>query len=72
MEVGARGSYRVRVRWSPYWHVSGGCATRTPDGLTQVTTPSAGLVELRFGLSVARGLQTLAGTIPACSKKADR
>jgi hypothetical protein len=69
--VGAPGSYRVRLRWSPYWHTSTGCVTRTPDGLTRITTDQAGMVELRFGVSVRRGLQTLAGTIPACSKTAD-
>jgi hypothetical protein len=65
------GTYKVRLRWSPYWHASTGCATRTPDGMTKVTTPRAGLVELRFAVSVKRGLQTLAGTIPSCSKTAD-
>jgi hypothetical protein len=66
--VGAPGTYRVRVRWSPYWHSSAGCVSRTADGLTRITTREAGLVELRFGVSVTRGLQTLAGTIPGCSK----
>ncbi|MGZ4339175.1 MAG: hypothetical protein ACXVQ3_03880 [Gaiellaceae bacterium] len=65
------GAYRVRVRWSPYWHASTGCVARTPDGLTRITTAQAGLVELRFRVSVTRGLQTLTGTIPACSTTAD-
>jgi len=66
--VGAPGTYRVRVRWSPYWHSSTGCVSRTADGLTKITTQETGLIELRFGVSVKRGLQTLAGTIPGCSK----
>ena len=65
------GTYRVRIRWSPYWHASAGCVSRTPDGLTKITTKETGLVELRFGVSVKRGLQTLAGTIPGCSKTQD-
>jgi hypothetical protein len=65
------GSYRVRIRWSPYWHSSSGCVSRTPDGLTRITTQETGLVELRFGVSVKRGLQTLAGTIPGCSRTQD-
>ena len=64
----APGTYRVRIRWSPYWHVSSGCVGRAPDGMTSVSVPNAGLFELRFGVSVTRGLQTLAGTIPTCSK----
>jgi hypothetical protein len=67
-EVGAPGTYRVRVRWSPYWQSSEGCVAKTADGMTRVTARHAGLVELRFRISVTRGLQTLAGTIPACSK----
>jgi len=67
-EVEAPGTYRVRVRWSPYWQSSIGCVARTKDGLTRITIPEAGLVELRFQISVTRGLQTLAGTIPGCSK----
>src|SRR3954447_18069937 len=66
--VDAPGTYRVRVRWSPYWHSSTGCVSRTADGLTKITTHETGLVELRFGVSLTRGLQTLAGTIPGCSK----
>jgi hypothetical protein len=69
--VDAPGTYRVRIRWSPYWHASTGCVSRTPDGLTKITTHEAGLVELRFGVSVKRGLQTLAGTIPGCSRTQD-
>lgn len=69
--LGAPGTYRVRIRWSPYWRSSSGCVARTTDGLTKITTPYAGLVELRFAVSVRRGLQTLAGTIPACSKTAN-
>ena len=69
--VSVPGTYRVRIRWSPYWHSSSGCVARTPDGLTRITTREAGLVELRFGVSVTRGLQTLTGTIPRCSRTPD-
>ncbi|HET7127988.1 MAG TPA: hypothetical protein VFJ93_02815 [Gaiellaceae bacterium] len=70
--VGAPGTYRIRVRWSPYWHSSNGCVSRAPDGLTRITTRETGLIELRFGVSVKRGLQTLTGTIPGCSRTQDR
>ena len=71
MEVQRRGTYVVRVRWSPYWRSSTGCAAKGPDGMTRVTTRETGLVELDFQVSVKRGLETLAGTIPACSKTPD-
>jgi hypothetical protein len=69
--VGAPGTYRVRVRWSPYWQSSTGCVSRARDGLMKLTTRETGLVELRFRVSVKRGLQTLAGTIPGCSRTQD-
>ena len=70
--VDAPGTYRVRVRWSPYWRSSAGCVAKTRDGMTRIVASHAGLVELRFRMSVTRGLQTLAGTIPRCSKKPER
>jgi hypothetical protein len=70
-EVGAPGSYLVRLRWSPYWRASTGCVARSTDGMTRVAVAHAGLVELRIAVSVTRGLETLAGTIPACSRTQD-
>jgi hypothetical protein len=58
------GDYRVKVRWSPYWHASSGCVSKTKDGMTRLLVRHAGLVELDFKLSVGRGLQTLAGRSP--------
>jgi hypothetical protein len=66
--VDAPGTYRLRVRWSPYWRSSAGCVGKTRDGMSRVTVRHAGLVELSFRMSVTRSLQTLAGTIPGCSK----
>ena len=65
MTIAAPGSYRVRIRWSPYWRASAGCVSRTRDGMTRITTREAGLLELSFGLDVRRGLQTLTGLTPA-------
>jgi hypothetical protein len=55
------GTYRVKVRWSPYWRASSGCVSKAKDGMTLLTVRHAGLTELGFRLSVGRGLQTLAG-----------
>jgi hypothetical protein len=62
--VDAPGTYRVKVRWSPYWRASSGCVSKTRDGMTRLAVRHAGLVELRFRLSVGRSLQTLAGLSP--------
>lgn len=58
------GTYRVKVRWSPYWHATAGCVSKAKDGMTLLTVPRAGLVELAFRLSVGGGLRTLAGITP--------
>jgi len=63
-EAGKPGTYRVRVRWSPYWRVPGGCVEKTADGLTKLHIRHAGMFELVFSLDVTRGLQTLAGSAP--------
>lgn len=63
-EVGAPGSYKVRVRWSPYWRTPAGCVSRTSDGYTRVAVPRAGYVQLSFTLGVTSGLQALAGDAP--------
>jgi len=63
-ELGAPGVYRVKVRWTPYWHASQGCVSRTQDGLVRLAVPHAGLTELSFGVSVQQGLKALAGVTP--------
>jgi hypothetical protein len=65
MMLDAPGTYRVRVRWSPYWRASTGCVSKTADGMTELSARQPGTVELAFGLSVRRGLQTLTGLTPA-------
>jgi hypothetical protein len=62
--VDAPGDYRVKVRWSPYWRASSGCVAKAEDGMVRLHARSAGLVELRFGIDVHRGLQALAGRSP--------
>jgi hypothetical protein len=62
--VGVPGDYLVKVRWSPYWRASSGCVAKTDDGMLALQARRAGLVELRFGLDVHRGLQALAGRSP--------
>ena len=50
------GSFVVRIRYTPRWHVSSGAAavTRAPDGWTQVTAAGPGPigVDVAFGLTL--------------------
>ena len=46
----APGSYLVRVRYTPYWKPVGAavCVASAAHGMTEVTTPAAGIVDLRL------------------------
>ena len=59
------GRYRVKVRWSPYWHTSQGCVWRGADGTVRVQARNAGLVDLRVKVNVSSGLAALAGRTPS-------
>lgn len=56
-EVGLRvrkpGEALVRVRWTPYWHVRGGCVERAGDW-TRVAAPEAGTLRLTVRFSPER------------------
>ena len=43
-EVGAPGTYRLAVRWTPTWRVEAGdvCVEEAPDGMTLVVASDAG------------------------------
>ena len=61
------GTYRIAVRWSPYWKASGGaCLSDRKDGMTQLRTGGPETVRLVFDVNVGRALDTLAGEQPAC------
>jgi hypothetical protein len=69
LRVGGPGTYRVAVRWSPYWSTPAGCVAKGADGMVRVLTKQAGLINLNFDVSVQNGLETLAGisSSNACS-----
>jgi hypothetical protein len=47
-EVGAPGSYRLALRWTPTWRVEAGdvCLEEAPDGMTRVVARAPGAFEL--------------------------
>jgi len=67
LEVGAPGTYRVALRWSPYWQSAQACVAKAKDGMVLVRVPRSGLVDLTFALSVHSGLDALAGVTPKSS-----
>ena len=66
VSVGTGGTYRIAVRWSPYWHASLGCLAKGKDGMLRLTTRRARFVRLTFQVSAARALEELAGQQPTC------
>ncbi|HTR89531.1 MAG TPA: hypothetical protein VMG62_05420, partial [Solirubrobacteraceae bacterium] len=53
------GTYLARVRFSPYWRVSGGagCVARGPEGWTYVTAPRGESMRVGISFSLARVFQ---------------
>ena len=62
------GRYLVRVRYTPYWKPDGlpACVSRGPDGMTEVSTPAAGLVDLSLVPSLKTVADTVTSTRPGC------
>lgn len=55
------GRYRVATSWSPYWRVTRGCLERAPDGMTLLSTHTAGTVTMSFDVEARALVATLAG-----------
>jgi hypothetical protein len=64
IDVTKAGTYRVAVRWSPYWQAAGACTLKGKDGMLRVRAAAPGLINLTFSVSVQRSLETLAGSVP--------
>jgi hypothetical protein len=62
LDVARAGTYRVAIRYTPYWSVSSGCVRRASDGMTRLTAPRAGRVGLAFSWTPERALDVIAGT----------
>jgi hypothetical protein len=60
------GSYRIAVRWTPYWHASSGCLRKSRDGMLRLSTRRARLVRIVFRVDASRALDQLAGQRPGC------
>ena len=64
LRIGAPGTYRVAVSWSPYWKASHGCLAHTRDKMVALTVHRAGPVELTVDVSAGAALATLEGESP--------
>jgi len=64
--VRKRGTMRIAVKYSPYWHASKGCLSEGKDGMLRLTNLHARVVTIVFDVSAGRALRTLAGERPDC------
>ena len=60
------GTYRVAVRWSPYWHASTGCLARTRTGMVTLRMRAAATVSMAFDVDPSSLLDAFAGSAPTC------
>jgi hypothetical protein len=67
LELSRAGSYRLALRYSPYWTAGRICISETPDGMTRLVAPRPGIVDLDLEFTASRALDVLAGRRPACS-----
>ena len=61
------GTYRIAVRYSPYWRTSHGCLSKGKDGMLRLATRRPRTVQLVFDVNAGRALSQLEGDAPVCS-----
>ncbi len=67
VRVDEPGTYRVAIRYSPYWMASTGCLDPGKDSMIRLRAPGAGVIELRFHVNARRAFAAFAGRHPqAC------
>jgi hypothetical protein len=64
--VNRGGTYRIAVRYSPYWRASDGCLRQGKDGMLQLQTRAARAISIVFRLDASHALAELAGDPPNC------
>ena len=61
------GTYRIAVRYSPYWRASDGCLGKGKDGMLRLTTRRARVSRIGFIVSADSAFDQLAGQRPSCT-----
>jgi hypothetical protein len=60
------GTYRVAIRYTPYWSAHGVCIAPTAGGMFDVQTRRVGIVRLGFDITPGVALATMAGSHRSC------
>jgi hypothetical protein len=66
VRVTRAGTYRLAVRWSPYWQASTGCLTRAHGGMLRLRTLAAATIGIVFDVDANSLLDAFAGAAPTC------
>jgi len=64
LRVARAGTYRIAVRYTPYWHTSTGCVTEDKQRMIRLVVGGAGLVKMTFRLDASSVLNEMAGGQP--------
>jgi hypothetical protein len=62
------GTYRVAVRWSPYWRTSTGCLARARGGMLSLRTRTPATVRLVFDVDARSLFHAFSGAAPTCPR----
>jgi hypothetical protein len=66
LDLARAGTYRVAIRYTPYWSVSSGCVSQTRDGMTALTVAQGGSVLLSVHWTAEGALDVAAGGPARC------
>jgi hypothetical protein len=72
LHVPQRGTYRIAVRWSPYWRSSTGCLLRGPHGMLWLRLKHEATVRISFDVDGGSLWRAFAGTKERCALPASR
>jgi hypothetical protein len=61
------GTYRIAVRYSPYWRASHGCLSKGADGMLRLATRRPRDVQLVFDVDAGRAISQLEGDTHVCT-----
>jgi hypothetical protein len=64
IRAAAAGTYRLAIRYSPYWLASSGCLDPGEDSMIRLWIPSRGTVKLSIHVNARRALDAFAGNHP--------
>ena len=67
VRVSRGGTYRIAVRWSPYWRASTGCLSRAGGGMLRLRTRTAATVRIGFDVDASSLFDAFADAAPRCS-----